>query len=323
MTSCNTMWSVAQNNQIISMKMCVETVLAIVPLVNITNLTIPSLQNATLNSTKNVSFISNILNHTNITQHVPIVNRTNTSNTNNTVNIVTYSPSSFPEPNITIETTDNIFPSPSSSEESQYIRSPSSSLSREEQYIPSPSPSLSKEEQYSPSSSSSLSREGQYSPSPSGIKTTYIRGTNKTSPSMFNSTNLYNNTFHNSTLPNIIANDNLTAVAITIIVVSILLSLGLTWCLYKRKTKNNKIHDCTALTSHYKQKKKPNPIETSKETAPTPSAPKLIDTSKPSMNRPRDYLLETISNVSTPKTDPNPPKEEPQDPDNDDKTTSE
>ena len=46
------MWSVAQNNQIISMKMCVETVLTIMPLVNITNLTTSSLQNATLKNTK-------------------------------------------------------------------------------------------------------------------------------------------------------------------------------------------------------------------------------------------------------------------------------
>ena len=127
MTSCNTMWSVAQNNQIISMKMCVETVLSIMPLVNITNLTTSSLQNATLNSTKNVSFISNILNHTNNTQYFPIVNTTNTSNTNNTVNIVTYTPS--PEPNITIETIDTRFPSfytPSPSRISTYIRGKSS-----------------------------------------------------------------------------------------------------------------------------------------------------------------------------------------------------
>ena len=49
------------------MKMCVETVMPIMLEYNITNLTIPSLHNTTLNSTKNESFIGNILNQTNTT----------------------------------------------------------------------------------------------------------------------------------------------------------------------------------------------------------------------------------------------------------------
>ena len=95
--------------------------------------------------------------------------------------------------------------------------------------------------------------------------------------------------------------------AIIFIIVGILLSLGLTWCLYKRKIKHNKIHDCTPLTSQYRYKK----------------PPKQINTSKPNMNRPKDYLLEKISNASTPKTEPHPPKEVQEDLDIDDKTTLE
>jgi len=252
MTSCNTMWSVAQNNQIISMKMCVETVLSIMPLVNITNLTTSSLQNATLNSTKNVSFISNILNHTNITQHVPIVNATNTSNTNNTI---TYTPS--PQPNITIETIDTRFPS-------------------------------------------------FYTPSPSRIST-YIRGKSSPSPTIIlnNMTNYTNN----STVPNILNQETNTVLAVIAIVSSIILTFGLLLCLIKRRNKTNKIQDCTTLTSHYKYKK-PKPL-------------KRININKNNFNRPKDYILETMSNASTPKTNPNAPKEAPQDPDNDGKTTSE
>lgn len=255
MTSCNTMWSVAQNNQIISMKMCVETVLTIMPLINITNLTIPSLQNATLNSTKNVSFISNILNHTNITQHVPIVNATNTSNTNNTVNTITYTPS--PQPNITIETIDTRFPS-------------------------------------------------FYTPSPSRIST-YIRGKSSPSPTIIlnNMTNYTNN----STIPNILDTETNTVLAVIAIVSSIILTFGLLLCLIKRRNKTNKIQDCTTLTSHYKYKK-PEPL-------------KRININKNNLNRPRDYIIETMSDASTPKTNPNAPREVPQDPDNDGKTTLE
>ena len=93
MENCDTMWSINKNFQTITMKMCVETVIPVLLEYNITNLTIPSLHNATLNTTKNVSFISNILNHTNITQYFPIVNKTNTSNTNKTANISNYAPS--------------------------------------------------------------------------------------------------------------------------------------------------------------------------------------------------------------------------------------
>jgi len=254
MTSCNTMWSVAQNNQIISMKMCVETVLTIMPLINITNLTTPSLQNATLNSTKNVSFIPNMLNHTNITQHVPIVNATNTSNTNNTVNTVTYTPS--PEPNITIETIDTRFPS-------------------------------------------------FYTPSPSRIST-YIRGKSSPSPTIIlnNMTNYTNN----STIPNILDTETNTVLAVIAIVSSILLTFGLLLCLIKRRNKTNKIQDCTALTSHYKYKK-PEPL-------------KRININKNNLNRPKDYIIETMSNASTPKTNPNAPREVQEDPGNDGKTTS-
>lgn len=255
MTSCNTMWSVAQNNQIISMKMCVETVLTIMPLINITNLTTSSLQNATLNSTKNVSFISNILNHTNITQYVPIVNATNTSNTNNTVNTITYTPS--PQPNITIETIDTRFPS-------------------------------------------------FYTPSPSRIST-YIRGKSSPSPTIIlnNMTNYTNN----STVPNILNQETNTVLAVIAIVSSIILTFGLLLCLIKRRNKTNKIQDCTTLTSHYKYKK-PKPL-------------KRININKNNLNRPKDYILETMSDASTPKTNPNAPREVPQDPDNDGKTTSE
>ena len=193
MTSCNTMWSVAQNNQIISMKMCFETVLSIMPPVNITNLTTSSLQNATLNSTKNVSFISNILNHTNNTQYFPIVNTTNTSNTNKTVNI-------------TIETIEPITPSPSKI--SSYIR-------------------------------------GTGSPSPTIISIIPNNRTNYT---------------NNSTLPSVLDNESNTVLAIIAIVSSIILTFGLLLCLIKRRNKTNKIHNCTTLTSHYKDKK-PEPLK--------------------------------------------------------------
>ena len=242
MTSCNTMWSVAQNNQIISMKMCVETVLSIMPLVNITNLTTSSLQNATLNSTKNVSFISNILNHTNNTQYFPIVNATNTSNTNKTVNI-------------TIETIEPITPSPSKI--SSYIR-------------------------------------GTGSPSPTIISIIPNNRTNYT---------------NNSTLPSVLDNESNTVLAIIAIVSSIILTFGLLLCLIKRRNKTNKIHNCTTLTSHYKYKK-PEPL-------------KRININKNNLNRPRDYIIETMSDASTPKTNPNAPREVPEDPDNDGKTTSE
>lgn len=393
METCDTMWTINKESQTITMKMCVERVIPTVIEFNITNLTVPSLQNETLNKTKKVTVTNNILNQPNITQYftfpnISITNITVNDTIESSIEIVDPSPSSSsseevlynpspspssikevtyipsispsssekhtynPSPSSSSieETSYNPSPSSSSSEEVTYIPSlspsssekhthnpsPSSSYSEKHTHIPSPSSSSSEKHTYNPSPSPSSSEKEPYNPSPqvviiteaivpspSSIKPTYIRGTSNISPSMFNSTNLYNNTLYNSTLPNIITNDNATAVAITVIVVGILLSFGLTWCLYKRKTKHNKIHDCTPLTSHYRQKKKPKPIETSKESAPTPSAPKLIDTTKPNMNRPRDYLLETMSNVSTPKTDPHPPKEAPQDPDNDDKTTSE
>lgn len=231
MTSCNTMWSVAQNNQIISMKMCVETVLSIMPPVNITNLTTSSLQNATLNSTKNVSFISNILNHTNNTQYFPIVNATNTSNTNKTVNI-------------TIETIEPITPSPSKI--SSYIR-------------------------------------GTGSPSPTIISIIPNNRTNYT---------------NNSTLPSVLDNESNTVLAIIAIVSSIILTFGLLLCLIKRRNKTNKIHNCTTLTSHYKDKK--------------PESLKRININKNIFNRPRDYIIETMSDASTPKTNPNAPREAPE-----------
>ena len=366
MEACDTMWTINRESQTITMKMCIETLIPTVIEFNITNSTVPSLQNKTLNNTNKVTVANNIVNQPNITQYFTFPN---ISNTNITVNDtlessieivdstpssssseeVLYNPSPSPSsskevayipsfsPSSSKEVSYNPSPSPSSSKVVTYVPSSSSSSSEELTYIPSSSSSSSEEESYNPSPSSSSSEKEPYNPSPqveiiteaivpspsASIKTTYIRGTSNISPSMFNGTNLYNNTLHNSTFPNIITNDSATAVAITIIVVGILLSIGLTWCLYKRKTKHNKIHDCTPLTSHYRQKNKPKTIQTSKDTAPTPSAPKLIDTTKPSMNRPRDYLLETMSNVSTPKTDPNPPKEAPQDPDNDDKTTLE
>ena len=365
METCDTMWTINKESQTITMKMCVERVIPTVIEFNITNLTVPSLQNKTLNKTKKVTVTNNILNQPNITQYftfpnISITNITVNDTIESSIEIVDPSPSSSsseevlynpsPSPSSSKEVayipsfspsssekhTYNPSPSSSSIEETSYNPSPSSSSSEEVTYIPSLSPSSSEKHTHNPSPSSSSSEKEPYNPSPqvviitetivpspSSIKPTYIRGTSNISPSMFNSTNLYNNTLYNSTLPNIITNDNATAVAITVIVVGILLSFGLTWCLYKRKTKHNKIHDCTPLTSHYRQKNKPKPIQTTKESAPTPSAPKLIDTTKPNMNRPRDYLLETMSNVSTPKTDPHPPKEAPQDPDNDDKTTSE
>ena len=155
-----------------------------------------------------------------------------------------------------------------------------------------------------PSSNVLLPAEANYS-SPSSSASSYIRGSSPSSSTliMLNSTNFKNNSTH----PTIITNDNATIVAIVFIIVGILLSLGLTWCLYKRKIKHNKIHDCTPLTSHYRYKK----------------PPKQINTSKPNMNRPKDYLLEKISNVSTPKTEPHPPKEVQEDLDIDDKTTLE
>ena len=240
MTSCNTMWSVAQNNQIISMKMCVETVLSIMPPVNITNLTTSSLQNATLNSTKNVSFISNILNHTNNTQYFPIVNTTNTTNTTN----ITNTSNTNKTVNITIETIEPITPSPSKI--SSYIR-------------------------------------GTGSPSPTIISIIPNNRTNYT---------------NNSTLPSVLDNESNTVLAIIAIVSSIILTFGLLLCLIKRRNKTNKIHNCTTLTSHYKYKK-PKPL-------------KRININKNNLNRPRDYIIETMSDASTPKTNPNAPREVPE-----------
>lgn len=254
MESCDTMWTINRASQTITMKMCVETVVPTVVEFNITNLTIPSLHNTTLNSTKNISFIQTMLNQSNITEYVALPN---ISNTNDTIDIV--------ESGIEIVT-------------------PSSSSI--------------------PSSKVLLPAEANYS-SPSSSASSYIRGSSPSSSTliMLNSTNLTNNSTH----PAIITNDNATIVAIVFIIVGILLSLGLTWCLYKRKIKHNKIHDCTPLTSHYRYKK----------------PPKQINTSKPNMNRPKDYLLEKISNASTPKTEPHPPKEVQEDLDIDDKTTLE
>lgn len=254
MESCDTMWTINRASQTITMKMCVETVVPTVVEFNITNLTIPSLHNTTLNNTKNISFIQTMLNQSNITEYVALPN---ISNTNDTIDIV--------ESGIEIVT-------------------PSSSSI--------------------PSSKVLLPAEANYS-SPSSSTSSYIRGSSPSSSTliMLNSTNLTNNSTH----PAIITNDNATIVAIVFIIVGILLSLGLTWCLYKRKIKHNKIHDCTPLTSHYRYKK----------------PPKQINTSKPNMNRPKDYLLEKISNASTPKTEPHPPKEVQEDLDIDDKTTLE
>ena len=256
MESCDTMWTINRASQTITMKMCVETVVPTVVEFNITNLTIPSLHNTTLNNTKNISFIQTMLNQSNITEYVALPN---ISNTNDTIDIV--------ESGIEIVT-------------------PSSSS------IPSSKVLLPAEVNYS-------------SPSSSTNSNSYIRGSSPSSSTLIisNSTNLTNNSTH----PAIITNDNATIVAIVFIIVGILLSLGLTWCLYKRKIKHNKIHDCTPLTSHYRYKK----------------PPKQINTSKPNMNRPKDYLLEKISNVSTPKTEPHPPKEVQEDLDIDDKTTLE
>ena len=240
------------------MKMCVETVIPVLLEYNITNLTVPSLHNATLNTTKNVSFISNILNHTNITRYFPIVNETNTSNTNKTANISNYAPSS--EPNITVEMVDTIFPSFST-------------------------------------------------PSPSKISS-YIRGTSAPSPTL-NSIIPNNNTNYtkNVTIPSILDTESNTTLAIIAIVSSIILTFGLLFCLIKRKSKTNKIQDCTTLTSHYKYKK-PEPL-------------KRININKNNLNRPKDYILETISNASTPKTNPNPPREVQEDRDIGGKTTLE
>jgi len=254
MESCDIMWTINRASQTITMKMCVETVVPTMVELNITNLTIPSLHNTTLNSTKNISFIQTMLNQSNITEYVAL---SNISNTNDTIEIV--------ESGIEIVT-------PSSS-----------SISSSKVLLPA---------------------EANYS-SPSSSISSYIRGSSPSSSTLIisNSTNLKNNSTH----PAIITNDNATIVAIVFIIVGILLSLGLTWCLYKRKIKHNKIHDCTPLTSHYRYKK----------------PPKQINTSKPNMNRPKDYLLEKISNASTPKTEPHPPKEVQEDLDIDDKTTLE
>ena len=261
MESCDTMWTINRASQTITMKMCVETVVPTVVEFNITNLTIPSLHNTTLNNTKNISFIQNMLNHSNITEYVAVPNISNTNDTNDTIDIV--------ESGIEIVT-------------------PSSSSV--------------------PSSKVLLPAEVNYS-SPSSSASSYIRGSSPSSSTFINlnSTNFKNNVSHNSTHPTIITNDNATIVAIIFIIVGILLSLGLTWCLYKRKIKHNKNHHCTPLTSHYRYKK----------------PPKQINTSKPNMNRPKDYLLEKISNASTPKTEPHPPKEVQEDLDIDDKTTLE
>ncbi len=251
METCDTMWTINKASQTITMKMCVETVVPTVVEFNITNLTIPSLHNTTLNSTKNISFIQTTLNQSNITEYVAL---SNISNTNDTIEIV--------ESGIEVVT-------------------PSSSSV--------------------PSSKVLLPAEVNYT-SPSSSTRSYIRGSSPSS-----STLIILNSTNNSTHPTIITNDNATIVAVVFIIVGILLSLGLTWCLYKRKIKHNKIHHCTPLTSHYRYK----------------NQPKQINTSKPNMNRPKDYLLEKISNASTPKTEPHPPKEAQEDLDIDGKTALE
>ena len=50
---------------------------------------------------------------------------------------------------------------------------------------------------------------------------------------------------------------------------------------------------------------------------------KKININKNNLNRPKDYILETISNASTPKTNPNAPREVQEGRDIDGKTTSE
>ena len=136
MESCDTMWTINRASQTITMKMCVETVVPTVVEFNITNLTIPSLHNTTLNSTKNISFIQNMLNHSNITEYVAVPNISNTNDTNDTIDIVesgieivTPSSSSVPSSNVLLPAEAN-YSSPSSSRSfSSYIRgsSPSSS----------------------------------------------------------------------------------------------------------------------------------------------------------------------------------------------------
>ena len=101
MENCDTMWSINKNFQTITMRMCVETVMPVLLEYNITNLTIPSLHNVTLNSTKNESFTGNILNQTNMTSTNYTLPNLNTNFSEAKVNLTSPSsiiiPSSSPE----------------------------------------------------------------------------------------------------------------------------------------------------------------------------------------------------------------------------------
>ena len=92
MENCDTMWSINKNFQTITMKMCIKTVMPVMLEYNITNSTIPSLHNATLNSTKNESFTGNILNQTNMTSTNYTLPNLNTNSSKAKVNLT--SPSS-------------------------------------------------------------------------------------------------------------------------------------------------------------------------------------------------------------------------------------
>ena len=149
-------------------------------------------------------------------------------------------------------------------------------------------------------------------PSPGHVITSHIRGSD-ISPS--SSSVIFNSSKNNNTASNI--DEESIILSISLISLGIILTFAILYAVYRRRTRNNKIHSCTPLTSHYKY-----------------NQPKTIDTDKPTINttgtgRPRDYLIEQLKPLknSTPTTQrqiPRPPsKEEHEDHNIDDKPASE
>lgn len=189
------------------MKMCVETVMPVLLEYNLTNLTIPSLHNATFNSTKNESFTGNILNQTNST-----VPNLNTNSSEAKVNLT--SPSSriiLPSPSPETWILTSIVPS-----SSEPVRTPPSPIN-------------------TPSSS-----EPVETPSPINSPSNYIRGSG-VSPSSF-IMNYTEDDIYNTKQQSI--DEISTPLSIVLLICSIILALVLLWCLYKRRTKSSKIHSC-------------------------------------------------------------------------------
>jgi len=230
MENCDTMWSINKNFQTITMRMCIETVMPVLLEYNITNLTIPSLHNATLNSTKKESFTGNILNQTNITNlTIPSLYNATLNSTKNE----SFVGNILNQPNYTLPSLNT-----NSSKAKVNLTSPSSSI-----IFPSPSPESWILTSIVPSSSEPV----ETSPSPTNSPSSYIRGSVSPSAFMINSTD---NETHKTEQPYI--DEISTPLSIVLLSCGIICTLLLLWGLYRRKTRTNKIQPCP---SRYKYKK--------------------------------------------------------------------